>query len=37
MPKTYREGALGALMDEYERAAKDLQKLRFGVDGELFK
>ncbi len=27
MPKKYREGAIGALMDEYERAAEDLKSV----------
>jgi uncharacterized damage-inducible protein DinB len=27
MSKTYRNGAIGALMDEYERAASDLKRL----------
>src|SRR5918992_6414672 len=27
MRKTYRSGAIGALMDEYERAASDLRRL----------
>lgn len=36
MPKTYREGALGALMDEYERAAKELQKLLRTIDSTTY-
>jgi len=36
MPKTYREGSIGALMDEYERAAKDLQKLLRTIDDETY-
>ena len=36
MPKIYREGALGALMDEYERAAKDLQKLLRTIDSTTY-
>lgn len=27
MPKTFRDGPIGALMDEYERAAKDLLRV----------
>ncbi|MBE0571607.1 MAG: DinB family protein, partial [Ignavibacteriaceae bacterium] len=27
MKKKYRKGAIGALMDEYERAAKELKNL----------
>ena len=36
MPKTYREGPIGALMDEYERATKDLQKLLRSIDAETY-
>lgn len=36
MPKTYRVGPIGALMDEYERAAKDLQKLLRTIDDETY-
>lgn len=32
MPKIYRDGSIGALMDEYERAVKDLQKLLRTID-----
>lgn len=27
MSKTYRQGAIGALLDEYERAVSDLKKV----------
>lgn len=32
MQKTFREGPIGALMDEYERATRDLQKLLRTID-----
>lgn len=34
MTKVYREGAIGALMDEYERAAVDLKDLLRKTDNE---
>jgi uncharacterized damage-inducible protein DinB len=36
MPKKYREGPIGALMDEYERATKELQKLLKKIDTETY-
>lgn len=36
MIRKYREGAIGALMDEYERATKDLQKLLRTIDAETY-
>ena len=36
MAKIYREGPMGALMDEYERAAKELIKLLGKMDTETY-
>lgn len=36
MSKTYRTGAIGALMDEYERAAEDLKKILENLSQDLF-
>lgn len=36
MKKTYRQGAFGALMDEYERAATDIIKLLKKMDIETY-
>ncbi len=36
MNKVYRTGAIGALMDEYERAAEDLKKILETLPQELF-
>lgn len=37
MTKTYRNGALGALMDEYERATIELQHVLLTIDSEKYK
>ena len=37
MPKTYRPGPVGALMDEYERAAADLVSTLNGITDEEFE
>jgi uncharacterized damage-inducible protein DinB len=34
MTKTFRKGAIGALMDEYERAASDLNRVVQGLSAE---
>ncbi len=36
MEKVYRKGALGAVIDEYERAAEDLKKTIEGIDPDDF-
>mgnify|MGYP000849914300 CR=1 FL=1 len=37
MTKTYRNGALGTLMDEYERATIELQHVLLTIDSETYK
>jgi len=37
MPKTYRKGAVGALMDEYERAIAELARLVLGLTDSEFE
>lgn len=37
MPKTYRSGPVGALMDEYERAIEELNSLLQSIDGPKFR
>lgn len=37
MPNTYRAGGLGAMMDEYERAAAELIRLLKTVDDSSFQ
>ena len=34
--KRYREGGIGALMDEYERAVHELQRLLATIDSDLY-
>jgi uncharacterized damage-inducible protein DinB len=36
MKTTYRKGGVGAMMDEYERAARELQRLIGQISGENF-
>lgn len=37
MPKTYRKGAVGALMDEYERATAELVRILEGLSDEEYE
>ena len=36
MPKTFREGPIGALLDEYERAALELKQVISDIDPQFF-